>query len=72
MPDMFGVAGVILLSYFSLAQSSRKPADIVLLHAHIYTVNARQRWREALAVRDGKTLDVGTDHQIAPTWAERY
>jgi len=62
---MLGIAIVVLLSGFSFAQSSRRTADIVLLHAHIYTVNVRQPWAEALAVRDGKILAGGTDHQIA-------
>jgi len=62
---MLGVAAVVLLSCFSFAKSSRRIADIVLLHAHIYTVNVRQPWAEALAVGDGKILAVGTDHQIA-------
>jgi predicted amidohydrolase YtcJ len=65
MRKMLGVAVVVLLSCFSFAQSSRRTADIVLLHAHIYTVNVRQPWAEALAVGDGKILAVGTDHQIA-------
>ena len=65
MRNMLGVAVVVLLSRFSFAQSSRRTADIVLLHAHIYTVNVRQPWAEALAVGDGKILAVGTDHQIA-------
>lgn len=65
MRNLLGVAVVVLLSCFSFAQSSRRTADIVLLHAHIYTVNVRQPWAEALAVGDGKILAVGTDHQIA-------
>ncbi len=65
MRNMLGVAVVVLLSCFSFAKNSRRIADIVLLHAHIYTVNVRQPWAEALAVGDGKILAVGTDHQIA-------
>jgi predicted amidohydrolase YtcJ len=53
----------ILFSCFSPAQTP-KPADTLVLHAHIYTVNARQPWAEALAIRDGKILAVGTDHEI--------
>src|SRR6266849_1698474 len=62
-PSRFAI--VILLSCFSLAQNPGQSADIVLVHAHIYTVNARQAWAEAAAIRDGKILAVGTDHQIA-------
>jgi len=63
-PSRFAI--VILLSCFSLAQNPGQSADIVLVHAHIYTVNARQAWAEAAAIRDGKILAVGTDREIAP------
>ena len=65
MRDMLGCAVVILLSGFSLAQSPGHLADLVLVHAHIYTVNARQPWAQALAVRDGRILAVGTDRDMA-------
>jgi len=39
-------------------------ADTVLIHAKIYTVNARQTWAEALAVRAGKIVAVGSDSEI--------
>src|SRR5713226_1355067 len=65
MRDMFGSIVVILLSCLSHAQSPRPLADVVLVHAHIYTVNARQPWAEALAIRDGKILAIGDDRDIA-------
>jgi predicted amidohydrolase YtcJ len=65
MQNLLGSAAVILLSCFSLAHSPGHSTDIVLVHAHIYTVNARQPWAEALAIRGGKILAIGTDQQIA-------
>lgn len=59
-----GVAVVFLLSCCSLAQSPGHNADTVVLHARIYTVNVHQPWAQALAIRDGKILAVGTDRQI--------
>ena len=35
------------------------------MNARIYTVNAKQPWAEALAIRDGKVLAVGTANEIA-------
>src|SRR5436190_21517739 len=39
-------------------------ADLVLLNAAVYTVDAARRWAEAIAVRDGRIVAVGTDEQI--------
>ena len=44
---------------------SRPPADTILTHARIYTVNARAPWAEAVAIRDGRILAVGSARQIA-------
>lgn len=55
---------VILLGGCALAQVPLKPADIVLLHARIYTVDSRHAWAQALAIKDGHILAVGTDRDI--------
>src|SRR5690348_15441745 len=39
-------------------------ADTILLHARIYTVDSKHPWAEALAIRDGKILAVGSDREI--------
>lgn len=45
---------------------SQAPADTVVVHAKIYTLNSRQPWAEALAIREGKILAIGTARQIEP------
>ncbi len=40
------------------------PADLVLKNATIYTVDAGRRWAQALAVRDGRLVYVGTDEGV--------
>jgi predicted amidohydrolase YtcJ len=40
-------------------------ADTIVVNARIYTVNPRQPWAEALAIRDDKILAVGPAQQIA-------
>lgn len=47
------------------AQQAPAPADTILLHGKVYTVNAKQPWAEAIAVRDGTIVAVGTDAEIA-------
>ncbi|HTQ87138.1 MAG TPA: amidohydrolase [Candidatus Solibacter sp.] len=41
------------------------PADVILLHARIYTVNRLQPWAEALTIYGDKIGFVGTEQQVA-------
>lgn len=41
--------------------AASKPADLVLVNARVYTVDAARSWAEALAVRDGRLVCVGTN-----------
>lgn len=50
---------------FSLAQASSEKADVIVTHARVYTVNAKQPWAEAVAVREGKIIAVGSEQEIA-------
>ena len=47
-----------------VAQEHASPADLVVLHGEIYTVNAKQPWAQALAIRGGKIIAVGSDKQM--------
>lgn len=58
------IAFVLLTSNFALSQA---PADLILAHADIYTVDANHPHAEAVAVRDGKIVFVGTNKE-----ADRY
>ena len=49
----------------ALAQQDHTSADEVIIHGKIYTVNSRQPWAEAVAIRDGKIIAVGSDKEIA-------
>ncbi len=40
-------------------------ADLVLRNAAVYTVNTEQVWAEAVAIRDGVIVDVGTDSDVS-------
>jgi len=58
---------VLTLCCAFLSAAGQVPAaDTVLLNARIYTVNPKQPWAEALAIRDGKILAVGTAAEVAP------
>src|SRR5690348_1412905 len=46
------------------AAQSLPAADTLVVNARLYTVNSRQPWAEALAVRGGNIVAVGTAAQI--------
>ena len=48
------------------AEVNRQPADTVLIHARVYTVNAKQPWAEAIAIRRDKIVAVGSSKEIEP------
>lgn len=46
------------------AAEKRAPAETIVVHGKIYTVNEEQEWAEAVAIRDGKIVAIGTDSEI--------
>jgi predicted amidohydrolase YtcJ len=64
----FSVCCVLLCGSFMVppAAAQRKPqyADTVVLHARIYTLNPKQPWAEALAIRGDRIVAVGSDRDI--------
>jgi predicted amidohydrolase YtcJ len=68
LPLLFVVlllASFLLASLPAVAQSPTPAADTVIVNARIYTVNTRQPWAEALAIREGRIVAVGTAKDIA-------
>jgi len=63
---MVGVLLLVLSVAVSrgVSQESNSSADVILRNAKIYTVNTKQPWADALAVRGGKILAVGSEKQI--------
>jgi predicted amidohydrolase YtcJ len=57
------LAGVLLTSACNQPKSLQ--ADVVLIHARIYTVNPKEPWAQAMAAREGKIIAVGSDKAIA-------
>jgi len=56
---------LFLVSRIAAAPVQRKPAETVVVNARIYTVNPQQPWAQAVAIRDGKIVAVGTAKEIA-------
>ena len=58
------VAALSLAASSATGQTTTVPADEIVVHARIYTVNEKQPWAEALAIRGEKIVAVGTEHDI--------
>lgn len=48
-----------------LSAPARPSADLIVLHAKVYTVNPQQPWAEAVAISGNKLVAVGSDNEIA-------
>jgi len=57
-------AGCTFVCVAASAFGKPKPADIVLQDGRVYTVNAKEPVVEAVAIRDGKIIDVGTTEEL--------
>src|SRR5688572_30790306 len=61
--------GLVLAGGLLLAgQASAAPAagaDLILTNARVYTVEAAKPWAEAVAIKDGKILAVGSAAEVA-------
>lgn len=49
------------------AAGSAQPADMILTNARVYTVEKSQPWAQAVAIRDGKIVAVGSAAKVART-----
>ena len=48
----------------AVAQLGPLTADVIISHGKVYTVNPAQPWAQAVAVKEGKIIAVGTDADI--------
>ncbi len=54
-----------IASHFAVAQpASSAPADLILVHGHIITVDARDTIHQAIAIRDHIILKTGSDSEV--------
>jgi predicted amidohydrolase YtcJ len=60
------VIAVLALSSFLGARDEESfvPAELVIINARIYTVNGRQPWAQAIAIRQGTILAVGNNEDM--------
>jgi len=54
--------GVLLMTQIAFAQSPN--ADLVVIHGHILTVDEKDSVAQAIAIRHGSIVKVGTDSEV--------
>ncbi|ATY34013.1 amidohydrolase [Sphingomonas psychrotolerans] len=59
------LAGAALLAIGAAPAPTAPTADLILTNARIYTVETGQPWAEAVAIKDGKILAVGSAADVA-------
>lgn len=57
--------GWLLSGLCAAAHAASSPADLVLRHGAVYTVDAKRPWAEALAVKAGRVVAIGRDADVA-------
>jgi predicted amidohydrolase YtcJ len=61
---MLGLWLVLLMTTIPAMGQSKASADVLVMNARIYTVNGRQPWAEALAIRGDRIVAVGSAKEI--------
>lgn len=56
---------LIFLAFCTVARAA-EPADVIYHNARIYTVNANEPWVEAVAIKNGRFLYVGSNDGLKP------
>jgi predicted amidohydrolase YtcJ len=52
------------LMTIAIAAENPAPADMIVIHGKVYTVNEKQPWAQAIAIRSGRIVAVGKDSEI--------
>jgi predicted amidohydrolase YtcJ len=59
-----GILLIVFCGIILAAAQSSPPADVVVINARVYTVNANQPWADAIAIRGDKIVAVGDQASI--------
>lgn len=55
---------VLAALFLGSCQNPKETADSIYLNGKVYTVNDAQPWAEAIAIKDGKIINIGSDDEI--------
>ena len=65
MAGLTKIAVPVFIASFALAAGKPLPADLLISNARVYTVERSQPWAQAVAIRDGKIVAVGSSDELA-------
>jgi len=54
----------VLFTLASCLQSAKEAADMVLTNGKVYTVDNQRSWAEAIAIKNGKIVEIGSSEDI--------
>lgn len=60
MKTKFTFLAIAFVTIFACKQEPKETADTIYINGKIYTVNEAQPWAEAVAIKDGKFIKVGS------------
>ncbi|MES2680759.1 MAG: amidohydrolase family protein [Bacteroidota bacterium] len=64
MSKRFSIFLIVISTIFYSCSGEKKPADLILHNAVIYSVDSAFTVGEAMAVKDGIIIEVGTNHEV--------
>jgi predicted amidohydrolase YtcJ len=64
---LFAALAVVTCPLFAQQSARLAPAEILIVHAKVYTLDPAKPWAQAIAIRHGKIQAVGRDEEV-----ERY
>ena len=64
---LFSAVPLVTCPVFAQQSARLAPADILIVHAKVYTLDPAKPWAQAIAIRHGKIQAVGRDEEV-----ERY
>ena len=64
MKNKLGLLFISFVTLFACTKSPKEAADTIYTNGKIYTVNETQLWAEAVAIKDGKFIKVGSTAEI--------
>ncbi|SNR77525.1 amidohydrolase [Lutibacter flavus] len=63
---------ILILAVITFSCTKKEKADTTIINANIYTVNNNFDKAEAIAIKDGKIIAVGTNEEIQNTYASTF
>ncbi len=65
MNKLIVISILAVLLFTGCNQAPKKTADLIYTNGKIYTVNKAQPWAEAIAIKDGEIIAVGSNEDVA-------